>query len=74
MEHDTPLKEHCKQYNSSNNEYVIKEKVYFSDQYDKYSEDLQKGLSEGAGPDIIVTDPNRLPILSKYLYGWYKLS
>jgi|GEM_PF-1429632 len=67
MENDTGLRKVIKQYNDNHKECTIQEKIYFGDQYEKYSQDMQSRLSAGIQPDIVVASPNRLPMLSKYI-------
>ncbi len=67
MESDTFLRNAIKKFNSNHKDYIIKEKVYYNDQYEKYAEDMQTGLASGTGPDIVVTSPGKISMLSKYM-------
>ncbi len=67
MENDTFLRNVIRKFNSDHKEITIEEKVYYSDQYEKYSEDIQASLLSDSGSDIVVTSPVRIPMLSKYI-------
>lgn len=67
MEYDNYLRNAIKTFNSNHTDCKIEEKLYYSDQYEKYSRDIQAGLLSNDGADIIVTSPVRIPMLSKYI-------
>ncbi len=67
MEYDNYLRNAIKTFNSNHTDCKIEEKLYYNDQYEKYSEDIQAGLLSNDGADIIVTSPIRIPMLSKYI-------
>ncbi len=67
MENDNYLRNAIKKFNAANKNCIIEEKLYYSDQYEKYSEDTQADLLSNTGADIIVTSPVRIPMLSKYI-------
>ncbi len=67
MENDTYLRNAIKKFNATQKNCIIEEKLYYNDQYKKYSEDTQEGLLSKDGADIIVTSPIRIPMLSKYI-------
>lgn len=67
MEYDNYVRNAIKTFNSNHTDCKIEEKLYYSDQYKKYSEDIQAGLLSNDGADIIVTSPVRIPMLSKYI-------
>jgi len=67
MENDTFLRNAIKKFNSDHKDIIIEENIYFTDQYKKYTEDVQANLLSGTGSDIIVTSPVRMPMLSKYI-------
>ncbi len=67
MEYDSYVRNAIKTFNSDHTDCKIEEKLYYNDQYEKYSEDIQDGLLSNDGADIIVTSPVRIPILSKYI-------
>ncbi|QNU67329.1 extracellular solute-binding protein [Ruminiclostridium herbifermentans] len=71
MENDNFLRNAIKKFNSDSKDCTIEEKVYYQDQYKKYSEDTQAGLVSNDGADIIVTSPDRIPMLSKYIDNGY---
>lgn len=67
MDSDIYLKNAIKKFNATHNNCIIEEKLYYNDQFQKYSEDIKASLLSNDGSDIIVTSPIRIPMLSKYI-------